>query len=66
MQLDQLSAEKAKLHSEKVDLENQLEAEQVCAIQLFLPCLSPAVWILGVYCPADRAATSYLICCHLI
>lgn len=29
LQLEQLSAEKAKLHKEKVDLENQLEAEQV-------------------------------------
>lgn len=29
LQLDQLQAEKAKLHKEKVDLENQLEAEQV-------------------------------------
>jgi hypothetical protein len=28
-QLDQLKSEKAKLHKEKVDLENQLEAEQV-------------------------------------
>jgi hypothetical protein len=28
-QLDQLQAEKSKLHKEKVDLENQLEAEQV-------------------------------------
>jgi hypothetical protein len=28
-QLDQLKAEKHKLHKEKVDLENQLEAEQV-------------------------------------
>jgi hypothetical protein len=29
LQLEQLSNEKAKLHKEKVDLENQLEAEQV-------------------------------------
>lgn len=28
-QLDQLKSEKSKLHKEKVDLENQLEAEQV-------------------------------------
>jgi hypothetical protein len=31
--LDQLKSEKAKLHKEKVDLENQLEAEQVCVVQ---------------------------------
>jgi hypothetical protein len=31
LQLEQLSNEKAKLHKEKVDLENQLEAEQVIA-----------------------------------
>lgn len=29
VQLDQLKGEKSKLHKEKVDLENQLEAEQV-------------------------------------
>lgn len=42
LQLDQLSAEKAKLHKEKVDLENQLEAEQVCLTQHSKPgtCMS--------------------------
>lgn len=42
LQLDQLKSEKHKLHKEKVDLENQLEAEQVgarCAVLCrVVPC----------------------------
>jgi hypothetical protein len=41
LQLDQLKSEKAKLHKEKVDLENQLEAEQVWVDSCQAPFVNP-------------------------
>jgi len=59
VQLEQLSAEKAKLHKEKVDLENQLEAEQVWS-----SCSAAAAantWISACHVPEQLSADSLAV-----